>query len=117
MSRRSHRVEDALRAEISELLLRQVADPRVRMTTVSVVEVSPDLRHAIVRVSVLGEASEREHSLEALRHAAGFIRSRLARRLKHMRVIPELRFELDRGAEHSQRISDLLESLHDDKSA
>ena len=117
MSRRTQRVGDLLQAEISQLLLRSVQDPRVRMTSVSAVDVSPDLRRAIVRVSVLDE-SQREESLAALRHAAGFLRHQLALRLRHMRVIPELIFEIDRGAEHSQRISDLLEQLHDhDKSA
>ena len=87
------------------------------MTSVAAVDVSPDLRRALVRVSVLDDA-QRQESLAALRHAAGFLRHQLALRLRHMRVIPELIFEIDRGAEHSQRISDLLERLHDnDKSA
>ncbi len=117
MTRRTQRVGEVLQAEISQLLLRSVQDPRVRMTSVSAVDVSPDLRRAIVRVSVLDD-THREESLEALRHAAAFIRHRLAHRLRHMRVMPELIFEIDRGAEHSQRISDLLERLHDhDKSA
>lgn len=117
MSRRTQRVGELLQAELSQLLLRSVQDPRVRRASVSAVDVSPDLRRAVVRVSVLDESQRRE-SLDALRHAAGFLRHQLARRLRHMRVMPELIFELDRGAEHSQRISDLLEHLHDhDQSA
>ena len=113
MSRRTQRVEDLLRAELSELILREVQDPRVRLATVSAVDVSPDLRHARVRVSVLGEEDQRAATVEALQHARGFLRSRLAPRLR-LRVVPELVFELDRGAEYSQRITDLLESLHDE---
>jgi ribosome-binding factor A len=117
MTRRTQRVGELLQAEISQLLLRSVQDPRVRMTSVSAVDVSPDLRRAVVHVSVLDE-NQRNESLSALRHAAGFIRHQLANRLRHMRVMPELIFEIDRGAEHSQRISDLLERLHDhDESA
>ena len=117
MSRRTQRVGELLQAEISQLLLRSVHDPRVRLASVANVDVSPDLRRAVVRVSVLDE-SQRDESLAALRHAAGFLRHELAHRLRHMRVVPELVFELDRGAEHSQRISDLLEQLHDhDQSA
>ncbi len=117
MSRRTQRVGELLQSELSQLLLRSVQDPRVRMTSVAAVDVSPDLRRAVVRISVLDE-SQRQESLEALRHAAGFLRRQLAQRLRHMRAMPELIFELDRGAEHSQRISDLLERLHDhDKSA
>jgi ribosome-binding factor A len=113
MSRRAHRVEDLLRSEISSLLLRELSDPRVRMTSVSAVDVSPDLKRALVRVSVIGAETERQASLDALRHAGGYIRSCLASRLKNMRAVPQLVFELDRGAEHSQKISDLLENLHE----
>ena len=118
MSRRTQRVEDLLRSTLSQVILREVQDPRVRMTTVTSVEVSPDLRHALVRVSVLGDDEARAASVEALRHAAGFLRRQLAVHLRGLRNIPDLRFEMDRGAEYSQRISDLLESLHDhDKGA
>ena len=117
MSRRTQRVGELLQSELSQLLVRSVQDPRVRMASIAGVDVSPDLRRAVVRVSVLDE-SQREESLEALRHASAFLRRRLAHNLRHMRVMPELVFELDRGAEHSQRISDLLEQLHDhDQSA
>lgn len=113
MSRRTHKVEDLLRAEISQIILRRIQDPRVRMASVSEVDVSPDLKRAVVRISILGTDDEREATIEALRHAQGFIRSCLAKDLKRMRSIPELVFELDRGPEYSQRISDLLEKLHD----
>jgi ribosome-binding factor A len=112
MTRRTARVEDLLRAEIAHLITVEMGDPRVSMVTVVGVRVSPDLRHAVVQISVLGEQEERLESLGALRKARGFIRSRLARRVR-MRATPELVFELDRGAEHSQRIHDILESLHD----
>lgn len=111
MSRRTDRVEDLLRAELSQLILREVRDPRARLTTVSHVNVSPDLRRARVELSVLGGDEEREEALVALRRAAGFLRGRLAKRLRSLKTMPELEFVLDRGAEHSQRISELLESL------
>lgn len=111
MSRRTDRFADLLRAELSDLLLRQVHDPRVKLATVTEIAVTPDLKRAVVKVSALGEEQQRLETIEALRHARGFLRSELAARLR-TRVTPELVFELDRGAEHSQRISDLLESLH-----
>jgi ribosome-binding factor A len=111
MSRRTDRVAEELRVALSEIIQRDVSDPRVGMSTVSTVDVSPDLRHARVRVSVIGDDEEaRLESVEALKHAHGFIRRQLAHRLR-LRVTPELVFELDRGAEHSQRIADLLEGL------
>ena len=111
MSRRTDRLSDLLRAELSELILREIKDPRIKLVSLTGVDVTSDLRRAVVRVSVLGEESEREEAVEALRHARGFLRTELARRLR-TRATPELIFELDRGAEHSQKISDLLESLH-----
>lgn len=114
MSRRSQRVGDLLRQEISEILRLELRDPRIGLATVTEVDASPDLRHAVVRLSLLGEDSEREASLAALRRASGFVRGRLAKRAKQLRFIPELVFELDRGAEHSDRIERLLESLHDE---
>ena len=113
MSRRTERIADLLRAELSMLLLREVHDPRISLASIVSVSVSPDLRHAQVRVSVLGEEAHREECLAALRHARGFLRTQIAHRLR-LRVAPDLNFELDRGAEHSQRISDLLEGLHAD---
>ena len=111
MSRRTDRMADLLRAEISDLLLRSVHDPRIKLVSVTDIDVSPDLRRAVVRVSLLGGEEERQATLAALRHAKGFLRTELSHRLR-TRVTPELVFELDRGAEHSQKISDLLESLH-----
>ena len=111
MSRRTDRVSDVLRAELSDLLLREVHDPRVKLASITEVDVTTDLKRAIVKVSVLGDDQQRQEAIEGLRHARGFLRTELSHRLR-TRVTPELVFELDRGAEHSQKISDLLESLH-----
>lgn len=111
MSRRTDRVSDVVRAELSDLLLRDVHDPRVKLASITEVDVTTDLKRAIVKVSVLGDDQQRQEAIEGLRHARGFLRTELSHRLR-TRVTPELVFELDRGAEHSQKISDLLESLH-----
>jgi ribosome-binding factor A len=111
MSRRTDRVSDLLRAELSDLLLREVHDPRVKLASVTSVEVTTDLRRAVVKISALGDDEQRQGTIEGLRHAKGFLRTELAHRLR-LRTTPELVFELDRGAEHSQRIADILESLH-----
>jgi len=111
MTRRTERISDLLRAELSDLILREIKDPRIRLVSLTGVEVTSDLRRAVVRVSALGDDTQREEAVEALRHARGFLRTELSHRLR-TRTTPELIFELDRGAEHSQKISDLLESLH-----
>ena len=113
MSRRSDRVAEAVRAELSAIMMREMRDPRLGMATVSRVELAGDLSHAVVGVSVLGSDEERDGAVAVLERARGFLRSQLARRLQ-LRAVPELVFKLDRGAEHSQHMSDLLESLHDD---
>lgn len=112
MSQRTDRLGDLIRNELSELLRREMRDPRVALATVSTVAVSADLSHAKVKISALGDEAARGETLRALAHARGFLRRELARRLD-LRLTPELHFELDRGAEYSQRISDLLDSLHD----
>jgi ribosome-binding factor A len=104
-------MEDLLRAELSDLLLREARDPRIRPAHIVAIELTPDLGSARVRMSVLAEESEREGAIDALNRAAGFFRTHLAKRLRHMRRVPNLTFVLDRGPEHSQRISELLEDL------
>ncbi len=114
MSSRSDRVNELVRLELSQIILREMKDPRVGLASISRVEVSRDLAHAKIGVSVLGPDEDREEAVATLQHARGFLRSSLAKRTR-LRTVPELAFELDRGPEHSQRISDLLESLHHDE--
>ncbi len=114
MSRRTSRVADMVRAELGELIRRELRDPRVGLVTISEVDLSPDLSHARVRVSTLGEDEARELSLDTLNRASGFLRTQLANRL-NLRATPALRFELDRGAETSRQITDLLEGLDHDR--
>lgn len=111
MTRRTDRMSDLVRAELSDLILREMKDPRIKLVSLTEVDVTSDLRRAVVRVSALGDEAQREAAVEALRHAKGFLRTELSHRLR-TRVTPELVFELDRGAEHSQKISDILEGLH-----
>ncbi len=114
--RRSHRparVAEAIRQTVAAFLTSNVRDPRVGFVTVTGVQVSADLAHARVRVSVMGSEDEKAKSLAGLESAARFLRSQLARELS-LRVTPELRFELDRGLEHAQRIDRMLRDLKED---
>ena len=110
MSRRSERVADAVQQAVAELLLRDIKDPRIGMVTITQVRMSPDLRHARIFFSRLGDESERAESLRGLRSAAGFLRSQLTRRLA-LRVAPDLVFEFDPGLEQSERMAQLLKGL------
>ena len=96
---------------IADALMREIKDPRVGFATVTSVRVTADLSYATVLVTVMGDETEQSASLEGLRSARGFLRSLVAREMQ-LRTVPELRFELDRGAEHVKRIGDLLDSLN-----
>jgi ribosome-binding factor A len=115
LGRRIDRIEEQLRIELSEIIERELHDPRIGLTTVTGVKVSPDLRHARVFVTVLGEDDERKKSLEGLRSAASFVRRSLSQRLHHMRRIPELSFDYDEAVEKGLRIETLLDQIkHED---
>jgi ribosome-binding factor A len=111
--RRTDRINEQLRQEISLLIREEVRDPRVGLATITSVETSPELDHAKVYITALGEEGEKEEALAGLRSAAPFIRGQLGRRL-HIRRIPELHFEVDRKLENALRIEELLrEALPD----
>jgi ribosome-binding factor A len=109
--RRIDRIEEQLRIELSEIIEREIQDPRIGLTTVTAVKVSPDLRHARVFVTVLGEAEQRKKAREGLRSAASYIRRALSKRLHHMRRIPELSFDYDEAVEKGMRIEELLDQI------
>ena len=114
--RRIDRIEEQLRIELSEIIEREIQDPRIGLTTVTAVKVSPDLRHARVFVTVLGDDTQRKKALEGLRSAASFARRSLSQRLHHMRRIPELTFDYDEAIEKGSRIEELLDQIkHEEK--
>ncbi len=107
MTERMRRVNEAVREVLSDGL-GELKDPRIGFVTVTAVETSPDLRHARVYVSVLGDAAERAATLQGLRSAHGFLQRRVASelRLKHT---PTLGFEYDDTSERAMRLSELID--------
>lgn len=105
---RMRRVDEAVRAVLSEAIAKDLRDPRVGFITVTAVKTSPDLRHARVYVSVLGDDQVRADSLEGLRSAHGYLQSRVAGelRLKHT---PTLTFDYDDSVLRGMRISQLID--------
>jgi ribosome-binding factor A len=112
--RRPERLGQEIRIVLAEVIARQVKDPRIGFVTVTRVELTPDLHHARVYVSVLGSPEEQESSIEGLSSAAGFLRREIVHRLD-LRRAPELAFILDHGAEAAERIEMLLQQLHKDE--
>ena len=102
------RVDEAVRAVLSEAISTDLSDPRVGFVTVTQVKTSPDFRHARVYVSVLGSDDEREQSLAALASAHGLLQARLAGELR-LRHTPTLTFEYDDSVDRGMRITKLLD--------
>ena len=109
--RRIDRIEEQFRIELSEIIEREIHDPRIGLATVIHVKVSPDLRHALVFVTVLGNDAQRKKTLEGLRSAASYARHSLSKRLHHLKRIPELTFDYDETVEKGIRIEELLEQI------
>ena len=101
------RVAEAVREVASETILYELHDPRVKQVTVTRAEVSGDLQHAKVYVSIMGSDKEQSLTMKGLRHAAGFIQSKLARRLE-TRFTPVVTFVLDQGVKNSIEITRLI---------
>jgi len=109
VSERTARLDELLREEISQVVRREVDDPRIGFVTITEVEVTPDLRHANVWVSVIGSAPERKQTLRALSHAMPFVRGRLGKlRLKR---IPDLHIKEDDSSERGTRVLAILDDL------
>jgi ribosome-binding factor A len=101
------RVAEAIREVASETILFELRDPRVKKVTVTRAEVSGDLQHAKVYVSIMGTDKEQQLTMHGLRHAAGFIQSKLADRLQ-TRFTPVIQFVLDQGVKRSIEMTRLI---------
>lgn len=106
--RRADRLGDLVQQEISDILHRQIKDPRIGFCTIMRVDVSDDLRHAKAYVSIMGAESQQKSTLAGLKSATGFIRREIGRRIA-LRHTPEIVFVLDRSVDHSIRIAQLIE--------
>jgi ribosome-binding factor A len=110
MSQRTDRIDELLRQEIGSIVARDVADPRIGFATITRVETTPDLRHAKVWVSVIGQPTERAATIAALGRAMPFVRRELGKTLRIKRI-PDLHVELDDTAERGTRVLHLLDEL------
>ena len=108
-SARMRRVDEAMRAVLSDAISKQLKDPRVGFVTVTGVKTSPDLRHARVYVSVLGDQAVREASIEGLRSAHGYLQRQVADELA-LKHTPTLTFEYDESVDRGMRITELIDS-------
>lgn len=110
MTARTDRIDELLRQEIGAIVAREIDDPRVGFATITGVETTPDLRHAKVSVSVIGQPDDRRSTLVALGRAMPFVRHELGKRLR-LKRIPEFHLELDDTVERGTRVLRLLDEL------
>jgi ribosome-binding factor A len=108
--RRSERLSEALRSELEEILQYELTDPRIDVANVAEVLISPDGKHAHVRLNLNGDRAWQEQTLDALDHAKTYIKRELTHRLDIFRL-PEIRFEAALSAELPQRVESLLKRV------
>src|SRR3954468_6917199 len=113
---RQEKLGEQIAAEVSDLLRTRLKDPRVGFASITHVEVSGDLRHAKVFVSVMGSPEEQAATMKGLKHATGFLRHELASRLV-LRFMPELAFKLDTSIAEGARILELLQQIEAEEKA
>ncbi|WP_172369681.1 30S ribosome-binding factor RbfA [Sporosarcina jiandibaonis] len=113
MSKRVNRVAEQMKKELGEIILQRVKDPRIGFVTVTDVEVTGDLQNAIIFISVLGNDSEKEATLQGLDKAKGFIRTEIGKRIR-LRVTPEIEFAFDESIAYGNRIETLLTQVNNE---
>ncbi|TFG91775.1 MAG: 30S ribosome-binding factor RbfA [Syntrophobacterales bacterium] len=111
--KRASKVADLIKAEISDILLKQINDPRVQGITVTGVKVTDDLRQARVFFVQMGQRSCSDETMDGLHRAAGFLRRELGKRLR-LRYVPEIVFTFDESFEYGDRINRLLAEIEKD---
>ena len=109
-SRRSERLSESLRSELEEILQYELTDPRIDVANVAEVLITPDGKHARVRLNLNGDRAWQEQTLDALDHAKSYIKRELTHRLDLFRL-PEIRFEAALSAELPQRVDSLLKRV------
>lgn len=110
MSIKQNRMSDRIRQILSELLLREISDPRLQGVTITEVKLDPELMFADIYVNALGDESRETAVMSALKHANGFLRREVGKRVR-LRNTPELHFHWDTTLERGEHLNQLLSSL------
>lgn len=112
--KRSERVQELILEEISKLIQFELKDPRIGFVTVTHIDLTSNLKHAKVFVSIMGDTRKKDESLLGLESAKGFIRGQLGKRL-YLKAIPELDFKLDTTAEKVEKITKIIREIHEEE--
>jgi ribosome-binding factor A len=112
---RLQQVADTMQRILGEVIQKELKDPRVGFATVTGVEVSADLQHAKVRISVMGSPEEREATMAVLQRARGFLRKRIAEEMGYMRFIPELHLIQDTSLDYTMHIDEVFRAIQQER--
>jgi ribosome-binding factor A len=115
-TRRIEKINEMLKRAVSEIVQREMKDPRLGFTTVSRVETSQDLCYATVFASVMGNETDRRRTIERLNKAAGYIQHQLSGRIR-LKTMPRITFRLDTSIDHSMRIDEILRKISEPNAA
>ncbi len=115
MSRRTQQVAGRIQEVLGDVIQNELKDPRVGFVTVVGVEVSADLQHARVHLSVMGDEEQRTETMHTLERARGFLRRRVSEELRHLRFAPELRLVLDTSLDYSLHIDEVLREVEQER--
>ncbi len=113
---RVEKVQELIKQQASEIIMRELKDPRIGFVTVTEVDVSSDFRNAKLYVSILGSDKQIEETWKGLNSSLAFIRRELAHRIR-LRFVPEIKFLMDTSLEYSTHIQELLIKVHKDDEA
>ncbi len=113
---RVRKIQEFIKQEVSSLILRGMKDPRIGFVTVTDVKVTGDLRNATIYVSLFGSPEEKKATLQGLRHALGFIRTEIGKKLQ-IRYTPELQFAEDTSLDYGMKIEKILKTIQKDEEA
>lgn len=113
MTRRIEKINELLRREVSEVLQREMKDPKIGFVTVTRVETSKDLQYSTIFTSIMGDEKERLTAMEHLNHAAGYVQRQLSGKVR-LKNMPKIKFKLDTSIDHSIRIDEILRKIADE---
>jgi ribosome-binding factor A len=113
-SRRPQRLALEIQQEVSTMIFRDMKDRRIGFVTITGVQVSPDLRHARIFVSLMGSEDEKKESLATLNHATGWVRHELGQRIR-MKFVPDVVFSMDTSQDYGEHIDRLIDQIREHK--
>lgn len=111
---RIEKVQELIKQEVSQIILKELKDPRIGFVTVTQVDVTGDLRSAKIYVSLMGSEEQIKDCWDGLQKALGYIRREIGKRIR-LRCTPELSFQLDKSLDYSVHIQELLSKIKDDE--